>query len=349
VALRLYVSEASPYSIKSWAMLRYAGFEVDIRPQNALNRYFVIKRLLGQTIVPVLIDESETQVLNDSTKIARFILPNSKRPLLPDHPGERVLAWMLEDYADEWMVRWFASSRWRHDTISCGKRIGKELFFQIPIVSGKLGVLVGQSLSNRLSATGVTSDSPTLWASRSRLLAEMDSILDDGDFLFGTSPTVADFAVYGILWQHRSDPSGSEVIKSFKNVNSYVDRVDKWRTQEVDLPAYERRSLGQLESLMGEVLGTYMRMLVENLEAKETGVKEATAVFLDGSSLTFRTSSYLVARLTELVTLIVEASRDGANLLPDDGAKIEEGITGFLEHLAERKAGKRLLRDLNFS
>lgn len=342
--LKLYVSQASPYSIKVWALLNYAGLAPRIVNQNIINRFATIQRKSGATMVPMLLDSG--RALNDSTQIIEHMIPRSERPLLPDFPGADLLAWLLEDYADEWMVRWFVNDRWAPDVAEvCAKRVGKELFFGIPVASDLLGVKVGKILSKTLAKKGVLRDQDSLRSSRMRLLSALEALFETYPYIFGNTPSVADFSFYGVLWQHRSDPRGAAVLEAFPHVNGFIDRVDAWRLHKAIWLEPEDRNLAELEDLFAEVFGTYLKMLVENVRSRAAKKRDSRSVLLDGSAFEFKASGYFVARLKSHLERGV-AKRD--HLLPDSAAKIEEGWFAILGELSEFEAGQEMLKEFGF-
>lgn len=344
MALKLYVSEASPYSIKIWALLNYVGLAPQVVHQNIINRFATIKRRSGATMVPMLLESGRP--INDSTRIIEHVQSRAERPLIPDFEGAGFLAWLLEDFADEWMVRWFVTDRWAPDVAEvCGKRVGRELFFGIPVASEALGVQVGRVLSKTLAKKGVLSDQEALKTSRSRLLSTLETLFEDQPYIFGNTPSVADFSFYGVLWQHRSDPLGAKALEGYPRVNEFIDRVDAWRWHKGVWLEPKLRDLSELEDLFAEVFGTYMLMLVENLKSRSSSSRSAKATLLDGSPFEFKASGYFIARLKEHLARGIQPRRD---LLPDAAAKIEEGWFGVLRQLSDFEAGRQVLKEFGF-
>ena len=94
----LYVSHHSPYSIKVLALFGWAGISAHVETCNVLTRQSVLKRLTGQTMVPML--RKGSWGMNDSTRLARFAIERSERALLPAEPGAVALCWLLEEFAE---------------------------------------------------------------------------------------------------------------------------------------------------------------------------------------------------------------------------------------------------------
>ena len=80
--IQLYVSYLSPYACKTMALMGYAAVPHEVIVEDIWNRFAVLKRMTGKTMVPVL--RHGDFALNDSTRIAKHLLATSQRPLLPD-------------------------------------------------------------------------------------------------------------------------------------------------------------------------------------------------------------------------------------------------------------------------
>src|SRR5947207_1377055 len=108
----LYVMSNSPYSDKIRMYLRLKGLPVVEVRENLRNREQVLRARTGRTMVPVVITPAD-EALNDSTHITRTLVAACPvPPLRPADPGRRGLDALLEDYADEWVVRVMLASRW---------------------------------------------------------------------------------------------------------------------------------------------------------------------------------------------------------------------------------------------
>lgn len=350
MAMTLYVSSASPYSIKIWALMRFLELEPKIVFESVVNRFAVIQRRAGQTMVPLLLHEAngEVQAQQDSTRIAEFLATKSPRSFLPADPGAAALAWLIEDYADEWMVRWFASARWQgEDAVACSKRVGHEMFWELPWIGGVMGTFIGTQISATLKRTGLISDSPALMRSRDRLLQILETLFEKTPFVFGFEPTIADFAMYGMLWQFRSDLTGAQIVRDFPNINRFLDRVDSWRTTPVVLEEGKARPLHELEPLIAEIRDTYLALLRENLIARSASVRQAT-ILTPGGDFEFRVSRYLVERLREVLGRFSHVYQTRDHLFLDDGKTIEDSLRKFVESLNASEAGRDLLKELHF-
>ncbi len=345
----LFISRASPYSSKIVAMMGYAGMAHRIRIQNGLTRYAILKRLTGKTMVPVL--RRGRWAINDSTRIARYILERSQRPLKPPKDTE-LLVWMIEDFADEWMVRWMVHSRWRHrdDADRVTDIIGRELTGALPVGAKIVGRSVGRVLRRQMKAWGTRAENDrALESSALRTLEALQAVLSQGpDYLFASHPTVADFAIYGALAQYNADPTGRQRLHVYPAVREYLQRLDGMadRPPTVRIEEGHTRDLAQLQPLFGEMLGTYWAAMIANYRARleGDGRGEMVAELIDGSYFRARVSGYLQGRLEAMLELVDKTYADRDPLFGDSGLRMERAFVDRVAELCESEAGRQLLQ-----
>lgn len=347
----LYISEASPYSIKAQALLGYTGFHHDVKIQNGWSRYRVLKRLTGKTMVPVL--RKGDWAINDSTEILRYVMNRSSRPTLPRNSDATVLAWLLEDFADEWMVRWVVSSRWRHekDAEDVQELLGRELLGGLSLGSKFVGDKVGAFLRERLRLWGLQEENTEAFRrSEERCLLALQNLFSGGpDYLFGGYPTVTDFAFFGALGQFFRDPTGRQRVQQYPAVLAYIQRMGLYvqKKPTVKIKPEEERDLEELQPLFGEALGTYWPLLLKNVESFEGGQKskEFEAVLLDGSKFVLLRSRYLQNRLNFWLELIDQGYQSGDHLFGKDGLRMERALVQKISDLSSLKEGRKMLKN----
>lgn len=350
MSYELFISRASPYSSKIAALLGYAGISHQITVQNLVNRYSVIRRLTGKTMVPVL--RRGTWAINDSTRIARWAMPRASRPTLPSRDVE-ALAWCIEDFADEWMVRWVIHSRWHHreDAERISELIGRELTGRLPFGSRVVGRQVGRLLRKRVESWGIRPENDrALRRSALRCLEALEAVVSTKPaYLFAGYPTVADFALYGALSQYYADPTGRQRLQHYPAVRRYIQRIDSMadRPATVECSEHPRRDVRQLQPLFAELMGSYWPMLVANYRARSTddARHDVVAELVDGTTFGFRSSSYLEDRLKALLELIDDTYARQDHLFGDSGLRMERALVGRIADLCQSEAGRRLLRN----
>ena len=343
----LYVNSMSPYSSKASALLGYAGLPCELEHQNVVTRYTVLKRLTGDTMVPVL--RRGEWAINDSSRIARFAISQSSRPLLPEREALEPVCWLLEEFADEWLTRWVAHSRWHHrdDVAATREAIGEEMAAGVPGVERALGRFSARGIKTSLEAGGIRSDNrEALEQSRVRTLETLESLLEEGQGdWFESYPTVAAFALYGQLEQYRRDPTGAKRMRSYPAIGEWLDRLGQMTLPHPVVVDRTSRSLElqQLNPLFAELFGTYWRVLLENARARERGDDEASVSLLDGTRFEWSVSRYLVQRLQVVLDQLETICRYDDVLLGEGRLRLEGLLSEQGERLSDEPFGPRLL------
>jgi glutathione S-transferase len=293
----LYTMQNSPYSDKIRAFLRYKKLPVVEYIENAETRFSVLQARTGKTMVPVVITPDD-EAMNDSTAIAAHIeaaVPDP--PTRWKDPETDTIAMMLEDYADEWLVRIMLASRWYHEAdaaqnaaiIACGMVHGVAgLDFQHAAREFPPGII------STLPKMGATPENAEDWyAMLPRILDAMDAALSRSLFLTGSAPHQADFAFYGQLNQMRRDPTGSAWISDAPAaVRQWLDRMEAAFTGRLQPASSALDDLGSLQLLVEEMSATYLRMQVANALAVEADAREVRALLGGGLEFTTAPAKY---------------------------------------------------------
>jgi glutathione S-transferase len=341
----LYVNSMSPYSIKTSALLGYAGFPCELKTQNLITRYAVLKRLTGKTMVPVL--RRGEWAINDSTHIARYTIDWGADFLTPDAPLLEALAWIVEEFADEWINRWFIYSRWHNqrDFDELSVDVGREMVGGIPGLQTLIGRGAANMIRQQLKKGGISPENePALQQSRDRILQALERSFDqDRGFLFGTSPTVADFGLYGPLEQYRRDPSGAERMEMYPATTEWLDGL---RAMELPDPAGDPSNEDAddtrwelLEAIWAEFFGVYWRILVENLRAKTGGKKTFEADLVDGTTYQSHAAGYSLGRLDHCLELLDRVMAHRQELAEHAGEEWVQTVEDAAERLGQTAGG----------
>lgn len=198
IMIELYQFEASHYSEKVRLILDYKALPyktVEVTPGVG---QFELYQMSGQRQVPVIKDG--TEVIADSTAIALYLdRKYPERPIIPVVPKLRGLALMMEAWADE----------------SIGLNARKVMigaFNQHPnfrtallpaatpdLVKNLVGSIPGDVLN--LLGTGVGFGPDAVKSATAILRQDLEALcllLQEGPYLLGDQPTLADFAVAGV-------------------------------------------------------------------------------------------------------------------------------------------------------
>lgn len=276
-AYRLIGANPSPYSRKLRAILRYRRLphvwivgSPDTLPEVA----HVKPRL-----VPMLQAPGESEWRVDSTPVALWLEQRhpAARSILPDDPADAFLCHLLEDFADEWLTKLMFHHRWHEDATA--------LWAAQWIVRDTLPKAHGPALQqaakffhdrqrSRMAMVGCTpANAPLIEASYRRLLEVLGPEVSASRYLFGSRPSLADFALYGQLAQLVSDPWPQRVARE------HAPSVEAWVTTLDDASGIE----GQWQSARGtalragllEMVGAeYLPFLSANAAALAAGQSE---------------------------------------------------------------------------
>ena len=232
----LYGVEASPYTVKLRAALRYRRL-----PCRWVCRFVQMYEPLAHVrpqLTPVL-QFPDGELRTDSTPILEELEQRhgADRSLLPERPRDRFLAWLIEDMADEWLskclfhYRFGASedadfaSLWVMDDARGDLDAGELAAAVPPFRERQLG---------RMDFLGCTTEAaPLIEASYLRILDALETTVANGRFLFGTRPSVADLALFGQLKTLGIDPTPMAVMRA------RAPRTDAWVRRADDLSGVE--------------------------------------------------------------------------------------------------------------
>jgi glutathione S-transferase len=288
----LYTMQNSPYSDKIRAFLRYKKLDVVEHIENAETRFTVLQARTGKTMVPVVITP-EDQAMNDSTAIAAHVeKAHPEPPTRWKDPETDTLAMLLEDYADEWLVRIMLASRWYHpaDAAQNAAIIASGMTHGVPTLEFQRAARdFPPSIISTLPKMGATPENAGQWyAMLPRILAALDAALARALFVTGAAPHQVDFAFYGQLNQIRRDPAGSEWIAAAPaRVLEWLDRLTEAFTGKSSPAPSAIDDVSSLAPLVEEMASTYIRMQVANALAVESGAAEVRTTL--GGGLEFKT------------------------------------------------------------
>lgn len=291
---------ASPYSMKTRALMRYRRIPFDwiVELPQLTGRKVDVSPIL----LPVL-RHPMGRDMTDSTSIALVLEQEivNQRSVLP--PGDAAfLCALIEDMADEWLTKAMFWYRWR-DAASAD--------FATGWLTAEVGAAIAQPMAGTLSQTlrnrqmgrmpmvGATAENgPTIEAGYRAILDAMRAICASG-FLFGSRPSLADFALYGQLSQLASDPGPSQIMHdTAPEVLHWLRRIDdasgllgEWTE--------DRSALTDVLTIVG---GDYLPFLRANAAALEKGATWFDVDLASGrfGGAPFRWQGKCLARLRDL-------------------------------------------------
>lgn len=233
----LYSYNVSPYAAKVRAILRYKGLAFEERFVHPLRRG-ELQRISRQPAVPVL--ACGEQVIVDSTRIARWLDERyPARPIFPVDPALRARALLYEEWADEGLSRVIQPVRWLMprnfdrslalfraaypaDARARLEWVALRRFFQIDFrrkYGERFGAPPEATILNRLA----------------EVMDLVDDALAETGWLAGPAPSVADFALYGMV-HFLEGLDGWETVKARRRVvrllRALEEPAPKWEASE---------------------------------------------------------------------------------------------------------------------
>ncbi|MFN9848122.1 MAG: glutathione S-transferase family protein [Alphaproteobacteria bacterium] len=314
---RILGGPGSPYSLKLRAALRYRRIAHNwIVPPGYLGEGGELKAA-DKGMIPVM-QLPDGRYWADSTPMILELetMHPGERSLLPDDPGDRFLALLIEDFADEWLVQPMFDFRWdgEVDQAFCAQRQ----------MAGWLGAMPKAQFDGiierfRTRQTGVLArlgdrevNRPLLRATYGEVLAAVEAQLEVSRFLFGGRPSIGDIGLFGQLSQCAIDPSASAImrrdaVRTFQWVQD-LDDASGIEGDWGDPAGPDGPGVTRLLDLIGEVFLPYM---VANAAAVTAGAPQVS-MMLRGAPYAARTAPYRASCLGWLKLALAQALEAGA-------------------------------------
>ncbi len=332
--MRLYKSDISYFSGKVEAYLHVKG--LDYEPLDA--GYIPMQRIARHTGVMKLpaIELPDGRWVNDSTWMMRWLEErHPSPPVRREDPAEEFVAFLLEDYGDEWL--WRPAMWWRWvppvSQRALGRRIANEFFG--PFFNGAVGVWFAERQRREwVYGDGITRRNDA-WVKNLYFdeLATLQPIFERRDFVLGSRPTWADFGVFGSMFRHfGNDPESAELMRrKAPQVYEWVARL--WNGDR-GASTWTFDPTG-LDDLFARIRSDYLPYLVANAAAYADGrvrfdFNGATATLRGTKTTTYRVHAWN-ALLVEYGRLNSDARKRVASLVGDlrvlaDGRRVECGL-----------------------
>lgn len=243
----LYGSEMSYFSGKARAYLRWRGIAFDeIAPTPNVMKSEIIANV-GWPVIPVLKTPEGEYVQDTADIIAHFEAKSSDPKAIPETPLQRMVTFMLQLFADEWMTLPAMHYRWNHNEEWIYGEFGKNAAPDgTPEEQYEAGKKVGKQFRSFVPMLGITPETiPGVEKAYEQFLADLSAHLEVLPYLLGTRASYADFALIGPLYAHqyRDKFTGEHMKRTAPKVADYVERViaGEGKTGELvpqdDLPA----------------------------------------------------------------------------------------------------------------
>ena len=295
----IYGGLGSPYSMKMRAILRYRRLPYIWR-QMEMGDESVFKNVKAP-VIPV-IQYPDGTWHNDSTPmIFELERTQAERSIVPTDPAMAFIAYLLEDFADEWGTKPMFHYRWFRARDQ--KQMSEWLAFDRLRGRGRPAVLDAAALFRarqvgRMPIVGCTPGNATvIEESTHRILAQFEAMVTEQNYLFGSRPSLADFAWMGQLSQLATDPTPNDLLRAqFPFTTRWLANLDDASGVEGEWNEGYSPAVKGLLKLAEEI---YFPFLLANGEAVAKG-EESFTVFLLGRPYIQGAFKYQVKCLAEL-------------------------------------------------
>jgi glutathione S-transferase len=274
---RLIGSTASPYAIKLRALMRYRRLPFDwVIMTKALRKQ---TQHLRPNLIPVLQYPDGTFRGETTTLAYDLETRHAERSAIPPDRAVAFVCDLLEDLADEWAVKALFLYRWwdPQDQAYVSRWAGEE-WSTSDAETGSLEEIeeFRRRQISRMPILGATAENrPLLEQSYLRILAAFEPYVGMTRFLFGSRPSLADFAWFGQLSEMATDPTPMRIMRERAPfTDHWVRRLDDasgvdgaWYPREQALGAWAEALL----SIAGEL---YLPFLVANADAFARGLDQ---------------------------------------------------------------------------
>jgi len=335
----IYGAELSPYSVKVRSYFRYKEIPHqwitrDASTQKEFEKHAKIK-VVPQVLTP------EGDALQDSTPIIQKLeTKHIDKTITPKDIDVAFISRLLEEYADEWAVKQMFHYRWRYpeDQEYASERFGV-LFVpawakKIPLLNLLLKKIFANTFKKRMkSRLWVIGSNKTtegvIEESFSNLLNLLDKHLETRAYLFGSRPALADFALWGQVYNAWTDVTGKKIIEADSpNVKRWIDRMLEPK-KEGDFEQWASLEDTLMPILVTEVAQTFLPWVAANNEAIKNG-DDRLSITLNSKPFEHKVTSVQKYHAKSFTALLSEYSD-----IPDKN-KLNEllkeaGILSFLE------------------
>jgi len=273
--LDVYGCNISYFTGKLEAYLRYRSIDYVNLPTVGNEK----KLLAGAGVVQMpVVQTDDGRWMTDTTPMLAWLDGQfTSGSIYPSDPALRLMALLIEDYADEWLWRPAMHYRWSY---RLGRVCAAEMIYT-DLVRGNraiprflaINLIKARQLGGFVKGDGVRA--ATWEHTESTYLTALDrlqAILQTRPFVLGETPSIADYGLMGPMLRHFSqDPVPAEIMRAqAPAVFEWVARM--WRTKANNAPPvfiYEPDA--PLHALLQEICETNLAQHAANARAFTAG------------------------------------------------------------------------------
>jgi glutathione S-transferase len=316
-AYRIFGSELSPYSVKVRSFFRYKNIEHDWIPRSpAVQAEF--QKYAKLPLVPLVVTPDGEGIQDSTPILERFEASHPEPSVTPDDPALAFVSALLEEYGDEWGNKWMFHYRWRYqpDVWSTAERIARQMMeTQGTLAVAQARAAVAERMMGRLGFVGSNDKTQRLIESSfAKALGLVDAHLASRPYLLGGRPAMADFGLWGQLYEAATDPTPGAIMRaSAPNVMAWVQRMMS-PTEESGFETLSALAPTLRPLLAQEVGALFLPWSLANAAAIGRGDKSFT-MSLGGAEWTQEPQKYHARSLAEIRRKFA-AAKETAGLEP---------------------------------
>lgn len=219
--------EESPYSVKVRSYFRYKGIPHEWLSRGANPELYSKHARLP--LVPLVVTP-EDRGIQDSTPIIETLEERFSEPsIYPEDPICKFVSALIEEFGDEWGNKWMFHFRWARpiDQIGCAGRIG--IAMNLDATYEQLMQIVQQVRSRMVDRVWFVGSNeitaPQIESSFADCMKLLDNHLTNRLYLFGGRPSIADFSLWGQIYNCNRDFTPASILNTHSNVLAWVGRM----------------------------------------------------------------------------------------------------------------------------
>jgi glutathione S-transferase len=317
---RVHGMMQSYFTRKMTGYLDYKGIPWRFRPFGGMSPAALAAGFPGG--VP-MVETPDGAMMWDSTAMIHHLERRFPEPtVLPDDPVLRFLAYVVEDFSDEWLYRPAVGTRWLfpENAAVAGFELARDIAAVMPLPADQAQLAVGAHVRSSLHALGIDEANVQTWVEDGLRpwVSLFGAHVADQPYLLGGRPSLADFALFGGNVAHfTNDPVCRRWVDA--DAPAVVAHTTRLLTPE-DQPAgdWVDEPPATLVALIREIARTYLPWVTH---ACTDGM--ADAVFSDGTRIAIAATPFLrtargtlLARYRSLRCDRLDSFLDGAGALP---------------------------------
>lgn len=264
--MKVYGSRISYYTGKLECYLRYKGIAYQALP-TPYDRAEMLKEKVGAVQMPIVDDAGVW--MSDTTPILEHLeTQHPKNPIIPDGPVVAFIAFLIEDYADEWLWRPAMYYRWlyREDRNLASSVLTDELTGHVKAPRWmRRRMIVRRQVKHYVDRDGVTPDTRAhVEQTYANALDALSAVLEKRPFILGNAPSIADFGMIGPMFRHfGQDPTPQEIMRQrAPSVYEWVARM--WAASSSNLGDFQMSVPDATQALLREVCECHLGQLAAN-------------------------------------------------------------------------------------